>query len=260
MSHGFSDDCQLDSAIDTALARAVLLETISQSLRPPGDGALARLAGDEARAVLGGACGLLGLPADAAESLLDAARTADPERLATDHLRLFGHTARGRVSPYETEYGASAPFRQSQELADIGGFYSAFGLAPRNDRHERGDHLAMELEFLAFLAAKESYHLQLEDREPVDELRRAQRLFLREHLGRFGLAVARSLGREAQEPFFASLGELCFSVLSAECRRFEVQPGPELLPLRPTAEPEAPMMCGSCALHERDDAAEGASR
>jgi TorA maturation chaperone TorD len=73
------------------------------------------------------------------------------------HRRLFGHTVRGEVPAYETEYGDEALFQQPQELSDLGGFMQAFGLKLRPDAHERIDHVSCECEFLAFLGYKEAF-------------------------------------------------------------------------------------------------------
>lgn len=44
-----------------------------------------------------------------------------------DYGRLLGHTVRSECPPYELEYRGSEVFQQSQTLADIMGFYRAFG-------------------------------------------------------------------------------------------------------------------------------------
>ena len=65
--------------------------------------------------------------------------------LASGYVRLFGHSLRGRVCPYEIEYGKREPILQAQALSDVGGFYRAFGLVPSGKHGERWDHVAIEL-------------------------------------------------------------------------------------------------------------------
>ncbi len=85
--------------------------------------------------------------------------------------------------PYETQYGAGNIFAQSQELADVAAFYRACGLAVRSG--ERPDHLALELEFMGFLALKEAYALLADRSDQAREVRRMARTFFSEHLGRW---------------------------------------------------------------------------
>ena len=59
---------------------------------------------------------------------LAQADESDTAALASRYRFLFGHTARGEITPYETEYGNEALFQQPQELGDLMGFYRAFGL------------------------------------------------------------------------------------------------------------------------------------
>ena len=58
-------------------------------------------------------------------------------------------------SPYEGSYGA-APLLAGKgaALADIAGFYAAFGMTPGAAEVE--DHIAAELEFMSVLALKEA--------------------------------------------------------------------------------------------------------
>jgi TorA maturation chaperone TorD len=229
----------------------VLYEVLALALRSPTAEGLCRLRGRGAARTLIDAAGVIGKDGqveDAASAFLAAARGAARGDLERSYQRLFGHTARGKVPPYETEYGGEEVFRQSQELGDIGGFYRAFGLTVAPGEHERSDHLGAECEFLSFLARKEAREIARGEAAAGEEVRRAARLFLRDHAGHFGRAVGRALAREADQPFYRALGELCFAVLTADCEHFGLPPGPEFLKLRADTEDEVPMACGGCAL------------
>jgi TorA maturation chaperone TorD len=133
--------------------------------------------------------------AAAVDALAQAGRAATSS-LASSYSALFGHSARGAVSPYETEYGNEALFQQPQELSDLMGFYRAFGLTVRLDRHERADHISCECEFLSFLAMKEAYALEHRNSEMLADTLKAQKLFLRDHLGRFLPTFAQQVSLE----------------------------------------------------------------
>jgi TorA maturation chaperone TorD len=167
------------------------------------------------------------------------------DELLSAHGRLFGHTARGLVCPYETEYGQEGLFQQPAQLANLTGLYGIFGLKVRQVERERPDHISCELEFLEFLLRKQAYALQQGDESMDKETRRATRLFLKEHLGRFGRAFGAQMKKHDPEGFLGKAGDFTFEFLALECRRLDLEPGLIQLPLRSTAEDQVPMACGS---------------
>jgi DMSO reductase family type II enzyme chaperone len=68
-------------------------------------------------------------------------------------------------------------------LLEIQSFYQHFGLSVSADLNAPADHLTAELEFMAFLAAKQA-DAEQSGRDPAPYLR-AQRDFLERHLGRW---------------------------------------------------------------------------
>ncbi len=79
---------------------------------------------------------------------------------------------------YEGNYHHA--FNVFEEMADIAGFYRAFGL---DFRGERPDHLSLELEFMRILCLKESKALLDRQNENREICLNAQREFISCHLG-----------------------------------------------------------------------------
>lgn len=235
---------------DLSLCRASLYDAVSLALRPPSEETRRRLLQRDAAHVLADAARLLeaAAPAGLAECTAALARTStDLEALVLTHQRLFGHTARGGVSPYETEYGEEVLFQQPQELGDLAGFLHAFGLELRPDAHERVDHLSCECEFLAFLAAKEAWAIDAADEAMRTATASASRLFLRDHLGRFAPAFARLLENADPDGFFGAVARLLAALVAWDARRLGVAVGPERLGLRPDPSTvDIPAGCDTC--------------
>ena len=147
---------------------------------------------------------------------LVALLASDGEALASEHEALFGRQA--AVPPYETSYERD-PFRSGRELADVAGFYRAFGAEPAGDR---ADHVAAELEFFAFLVAK-----RLSAGDPDHELTclAAEDAFLRDHLGRFLPGLCARLG-ETASPLYSCLGRLGARFAAEELAGRGLEPAP----------------------------------
>lgn len=242
---------QNTSAIDQSYCRAAIYSALALGFQPPSEETLARLMTPQSQASLSSAATMLyGDTAGEIVSAIDALPRWQPpasDDLAARYRQLFGHSARGEVSPYETEYGTEALFQQPQELGDLMGFYRAFGLTVKQQSHERPDHISCECEFMMFLALKEAYALEHHDPEMAHETRRAEQLFLRDRLGRFLPAFAVQVERAAGDGFYGRLGELCRRFVGAEAKRLQVTLGAANLGLRPADDNQIPMACGNAA-------------
>jgi len=217
--------------IDAAVGRSYLYLWLSRAFRYP-DGNLAANLRESALSFLEGSLDLL--PEAAREPLLPPLATLrataadlDLARLQSDHRRVFGHIESSPCPPYETRYGSSHLFQQTQLLSDIAGFYRAFGLNLSDGAHDRPDHLAIELEFLHFLCSKEAYALEHHGPEQIELCRDAEAKFLRDHLLAWGPSFARRLQQTAGDGFYALLGTLMAAFLSTEAARWGCHPAEE---------------------------------
>lgn len=167
--------------------------------------------------------------------------------LKASHLRCFGHTISTECPPYECEYDQTHIFEKSQSLADIAGFYKAFGLKLAPDLNDRLDHISVELEFMQFLCLKEAYAVaENHDQEKLALCRDAQLKFLGEHLGCWAFGFVRRLKNKAGDGPHGLMGEMLVAFLTGEMRKFGLEPGGEA-ELAPQETPEEEIAgCHAC--------------
>jgi len=161
---------------------------------------------------------------EALEAFAISLSSLSPEALQEEYGRVFGHLISQECPPYETQYGNTHVFHQAQRLGDLAGFYRAFGLEVSDQAKERLDHIAVELEFMAFLASKEAYALEHQGEEAAAICREAERAFLEGHLGRFAPLFTRLLRRKAEEGYYQALAILLDRFLASEVKRFQARP------------------------------------
>ncbi len=132
----------------------------------------------------------------------------------------FGLLVSAACPPYETEYIDSRfTFRRSNALADVSGFYRAFGLTPGDEHPERHDHIVLELEFMAQLVGLERRAVQSSEHAAAEKAavcREAQRKFLREHLAWWTPAFARLLSKENPGGLYEAIGVFLSALVPAE--------------------------------------------
>jgi TorA maturation chaperone TorD len=124
-----------------------------------------------------------------------------PERQRAAHLQLFGLIGGKACSPHETEYLSSRDaFHRAQQLADVAGFYLAFGLEPDPQRHQRPDHVSLELTFVAVLLEKLAWLARdSASAEHVSTCREALTSFLADHVIPWMPLFSQRVARRAAE-------------------------------------------------------------
>ncbi|MBE7417550.1 MAG: molecular chaperone TorD family protein [Ideonella sp.] len=223
-------------------------------------GALALVFADPDRAALPAlrrcAGALEAAPGDAARTLAALLGRLRLERWRTAHVTCFGYAISKECPPYETEYDQANLFQKTHTLADIAGFYRAFGLQLAPELHERADHLSVELEFMQFLCLKEAHAAARgeapaaasgEPRERVAQCRAAQAKFFAEHLGVWASGFARRLRAVAGSGLYAAAASALEAFLAAEADRLGVAVGTggRLNEAPEEAEPACAAPCGA---------------
>jgi TorA maturation chaperone TorD len=183
--------------------------------------------------------------------LAAAARESDAAAVGDEYVFLFDRGA--KVPPYEGAWEEAPQLAgKAALLADIAGFYAAFGLMPGAAQPDVEDHIAAECEFMSALALKEAYALAESDEEGAAITSAAQSRFVGDHLGRWSGTFAAALRDASPLPYYGALADLLAAWVSVEIERLGATPSVVLGrsgydPIQegdalicPMAEPEAP--------------------
>lgn len=153
---------------------------------------------------------------DAAFAAFFSDVAASAEQLALEHDRLFRAK---EIWLYSAEHVAENEFQRAQLLADVMGFYRAFGVEPSSDRP---DALACEFEFMHYLVYKRVY--ALESATLADAAAKAalcfdaQQKFFAEHLYPAAKKVASAISAQSENAFYRQIAAELLEFLEAEAR------------------------------------------
>lgn len=227
-----------------AINRATLARFVAEALAEPDQQWYARLSNAEALRELDSALKALEAP-------IDHQITGLFKRISMDSIRdernaVLGHTVRSACPPYELEYHRNEVFQQSQQLADIAGFYAAFGYMAGGSLGERPDHAVAEWEFLSLLALKEALAVEVGDATAAQICRDAEAAFLRDHVAGWFPAFLSRL-RKTDAAFYGGVAIIADWVLRVWCANLGVAMGPAWLELRPVEEEDTTISCGVAA-------------
>jgi nitrate reductase assembly molybdenum cofactor insertion protein NarJ len=154
---------------------------------------------------------------DAEEALneFEAALAEEAGSRAASYLRPL---AKGDIPPYETSYELERPAAGGKpfHLADISGFYQAFGFRAAG---ERPDHVAPELEFVSLLFVKEAYARISGNDEGAIICEEARARFLAEHLFQWLPSFTTRLSEAEASPALNALGRFIRRVVGGPAVR-----------------------------------------
>lgn len=207
------------------LARAALFRMLAAAFAYPEAGGARRLTA-QLRRLESAATDVQDRPlAQALRRLCRAWAGAAEDRLRAEYARLF--LGSGPVSLHETAYGDGRRIGgRTAELADISGFYTAFGLRPADTEPDLPDHVCAELEFYSLLLVKAAYAGRHGWTVKGEITRRALRSFLEQHLARWSTALARDLAQYAGAAPYRQLSRALAVLIRAECRCSGARPQP----------------------------------
>lgn len=162
---------------------------------------------------------------------------------------VFGLLVSSNCPPYETEYiNSKFAFQRSHALADVSGYYHAFGLKPADEHPERPDHVAIELEFMACLLGLEreaANRMSVSCDERLDVCRAAQTSFLERHLAWWAPTFAMLVQKADDGGYYAAAAAFLAALMAAERSILGVSPAFKMTE-PPVA--EGPGMCDGCGL------------
>lgn len=190
---------------------------------------------------------MLQLP-DTLDHMVGAVVSSLPADLGTaraHYMSLFPPVASQDAPGYETGYRGDGIFQQSELMADIAGFYRAHGLRAGGAERERVDHITVELEFMSFVAKKETLAIRTESHEQAEMCRDTAALFLRDHLGCWGCVFGRRAAAVTKSPWLRSIGQLVSRWIEFDLAAYGVEPV-EVVEKPLTQEPLDDGSCGPC--------------
>lgn len=121
----------------------------------------------------------------------------------------------GGIPACESSYDDNALAGRGPLLADVRGFYEAFAYQPEKPPAEVPDHLAVQLDFLAYLAVKIAF-AQHEGNDNAEETARAAYgRFLEQHVNTWVERFYARLSAAAASPYCAMADCLCERLRSA---------------------------------------------
>ncbi len=161
------------STVTALLESAEWYETFALMFKQPTDESVARM-----RTLVSG----FAQGADSGELLRrfhDDLANLDVDSFRREYNRLF--TTAGACRANETDYERLS-FSMTQQLADVSGFYQAFGIQVDPTSGERPDYIGTELEFMRLLLLKQAYAEENGLSEQAEITEKAAHEFIRSHL------------------------------------------------------------------------------
>ncbi len=161
---------------------------------------------------------LLGIDFDV-EKLKDTLKDLDEDKLLAlkgEYNSLFATNL--RAPNWETAYELDKVGRRVYELADIQGFYRAFGLEVKD---VEPDSIVAQLEFISFLFLKIDFAKKKGIKEMDDVCSKALVEFMKNHAGRWYKLFTDLVIENTEEEYYKEVAKLLRAFLDAETKPIE---------------------------------------
>lgn len=146
--------------------------------------------------------------ADSARRLAEAFAGRDLKALAADYEQLFSGSA-ARVPPQGSHWLGRETAGSEESTAALLALYQEGGFEIDQGTDPAPDHVALELEFLYRLTAKQNEGRRAGwDAQVLKAWQHLQQLFLHSHLGAWVARFTAAVRARAQTPFYRELAEL----------------------------------------------------
>ncbi|RJP22685.1 MAG: molecular chaperone TorD [Deltaproteobacteria bacterium] len=150
------------------------------------------------------------LAPDAARHARDAAHAGEQaslESLAVEHAHLFIGPFHLVAPPYGSMYLDNAKTVMGESTGKVSAFYGSCGLHLADDFHEMPDHIAVELEFLSYLAHRQRESVAAGDLGEANRFAGLQLSFLNRFLLPWLPPFTRSILEGTESPFYRAIAQ-----------------------------------------------------
>jgi len=142
------------------------------------------------------------------------------ENIRNEFVNVFGHTLSKQIAPYALEHLKNSDvFFRTQKLADLNGFYKAFGMEVESI--ERADHISTQTEFLSFLLLKELLAVQNDLHDEKEVCEKAFADFNNDHFLDWIEIFAENLATHVDSRFYSVVGRFLREFLRIEISQLE---------------------------------------
>lgn len=128
--------------------------------------------------------------------------------LATDYARIFlgaGPRPAGSAFPYESVYTSPQGLLMQEARDQVVEFYRQEGIHCSADCHDLEDHIAQELEFVAYLCEKTGQAMEERDDDAIAHYLHKQQGFIDSHLGTWAPRLCTDVARIAATDFYKAI-------------------------------------------------------
>ncbi|MFQ5957083.1 MAG: molecular chaperone TorD family protein [Candidatus Brocadiales bacterium] len=211
------------------LARTTIYSHLAAGFAYPAEGYLKELQSGEVVAGLKKAASFFSEEKELAAAVDNFCKAVEKEMpsltlgdLEGEYNRIF---SMGLICPHnETEYNSSHVFMKGTDMADIAGFYNAFGFEMSDKEKALADFIGTELEFMHVVTFKEHHALEKGEEEHAEICREAEGKFLKGHLGTWVNAFSKVLSATTHLEYFRMLGKLLDEFVAFDGRHLGVAP------------------------------------